>query len=44
VSLHVYSILEGHPKLGLYNRVSHTLKVTDVLDRKSAAAVERFVE
>jgi hypothetical protein len=44
VSLHVYSILEGYPKLGLYNRASHILNVTDVLRRKSAEAVERFVE
>jgi len=44
VSLHMYSVLEGYPKLGLHNRVSHTLKVTDVLRRKSAEAVERFVE
>jgi len=44
VSLHVYSILEGYLKLQLYNRVFHTLNVTDVLRRKGTEAVERFVE
>ena len=44
MSLHVCSVLEGCPKLGLYNRVSHTLKVTDMFRRRSAEVLERFVE